>query len=791
MMFRKLVTIIIVITLSLGYSKAQIPVGDWNIFSKYGNNLTSLVDAGNKVYFLVSGSLYSYADEELVPYTKRNKLSDTKIESIKYNRTENYLLIIYENSNIDLLYDDGTIANIPDLKNSSQISKKINSVSFAPDRIYLATEFGYMEINRAKHEIKDTHFLGESVSGVAEIGGKIVVSASKLYWAPLTQRIVSFDSFTNSAELFAQGDLQPLGGEKFLYHRLSNGLYMGEFSADGSQLSSHVITDSEWNSVDFIDDGFVVAPAKIGQSRTVRYYNNGGELTKTIPVGDTDKEQLISTHNDGNILWSLTFEGIQQLKIEEDGSATVMGEPFKPDGYSVEKPTILRFNRTLGKLLVTNQAETKFIFGYDGNGCLNLYKNGSWEDITPAEVPCREPQVGALGLLYSPVFDPDDPEVLYVGTWYNGVYKLNVNGEVLAHHSYHNAPIQGYGDGWMYNIPGLQFDKDGNLWIVEGEVKGASLMMLPKEKKNEPNTTADDWYTFDVNGFDSDHATRFLLVQRTNVKLLCNGKYGAPLVAFDDNGTPDNSADDRVAVFNGLTDQDGNTFKSDYITCFAEDKNGRVWMGTDIGIVELNTANIFNSNFRINHLKVPRNDGTNFADYLLANTHINSIAVDESNRKWVATQSSGVFLVNPEGSEVLEHFTTENSYLPSDKVYGVVCNSGNNSVYFATDEGVAEYSSNSIAPQEDMSGIYAYPNPVRPDYTGLITITGLMEKTLVKITDSVGNVVNSGISNGGMYTWDGCRQSGEAAKSGVYMVFASQSGDTSSSGAVAKILIIR
>ena len=60
----------------------------------------------------------------------------------------------------------------------------------------------------------------------------------------------------------------------------------------------------------------------------------------------------------------------------------------------------------------------------------------------------------------------------------------------------------------------------------------------------------------------------------------------------------------------------------------------------------------------------------------------------------------------------------------------------------------------------DKDNVYAYPNPVRPDYTGLITVTGLTLNADVKIVTVNGTLVAEGRSNGGMFTWDGCDKSG-------------------------------
>jgi flagellar hook assembly protein FlgD len=87
--------------------------------------------------------------------------------------------------------------------------------------------------------------------------------------------------------------------------------------------------------------------------------------------------------------------------------------------------------------------------------------------------------------------------------------------------------------------------------------------------------------------------------------------------------------------------------------------------------------------------------------------------------------------------------------------------------------------------------VYAFPNPVRPDYTGWITVTGLMDNSLVKIADAAGNVFYQGTSEGGMVTWDGCNSAGERVKTGVYYVFASKADDTKTSGVVTKIMVIK
>jgi hypothetical protein len=240
-----------------------------------------------------------------------------------------------------------------------------------------------------------------------------------------------------------------------------------------------------------------------------------------------------------------------------------------------------------------------------------------------------------------------------------------------------------------------------------------------------------------------------------------------------------------------LTDQDEKEYKWNRIFCFTEDLNGKIWMGTTNGVVEFNPADAFGSNFRVNRIKVPRNDGTSYADYLLSDESVTCIAVDGANRKWIGTLTSGVFLVSADGTQILKKLNTSNSYLTDNMIYSICCNPNTNTVYIGTSTGTLEYSSDATPASENYENVIAYPNPVKPDYTGLITVRGLMDNSLVKIADSAGNVVKSLQSTGGMVTWDGCNSNGQRVKTGVYYVLASQNESGTSSGVVTKIMIIR
>ncbi len=115
----------------------------------------------------------------------------------------------------------------------------------------------------------------------------------------------------------------------------------------------------------------------------------------------------------------------------------------------------------------------------------------------------------------------------------------------------------------------------------------------------------------------------------------------------------------------------------------------------------------------------------------------------------------------------------------------------NGLVYFATDQGLCSYMSDVTATNEEMTkdNVYAYPNPVKPDYTGSINIVGLSFHADIKIVSVNGTLVNQGKSTGGSYSWDGCDLKGRKVASGIYMVeTATSEGER---GVVCKIAIIK
>ena len=104
--------------------------------------------------------------------------------------------------------------------------------------------------------------------------------------------------------------------------------------------------------------------------------------------------------------------------------------------------------------------------------------------------------------------------------------------------------------------------------------------------------------------------------------------------------------------------------------------------------------------------------------------------------------------------------------------------------------GLCSYISDATTPSQTMTAdsVWAYPNPVTPDYTGLVTVTGLTVDADVKIVTSAGTLVASGKSSGGTFTWDCNDNKGRRVASGVYFVVTATA--DGSKGVVTKIAVV-
>ena len=371
--------------------------------------------------------------------------------------------------------------------------------------------------------------------------------------------------------------------------------------------------------------------------------------------------------------------------------------------------------------------------------------------------------------------DPIDPQKVYVGAWGDGVFVYQ-NGQLADHYTDKNSTLRTNIPGISsFCIGGITIDDDKNLWIAQGGVSSPISIRKP-----DGTWTSLSW---------SSYLSTFAL---GNIHIDQHKQFWVPLppdhglFVFDPNGTIGNEKDDKIVKFNPISAY------NDIIQgvfCVTSDRDGTVWIGTDHGpLYYADPTAVFNGETKGTQVIIPRNDGSATADPLLVTETINCITIDGANRKWFGTASGGAFLCSPDGTKQLYHFNTDNSPIFSNNVLSIAINDKTGEVFFGTERGIISYRADATQPNENFTNVYVYPDPVRENYEGIITITGMIENATVKITDISGNLVYQTKSSGGQAIWNGKTHGGRRVATGVYIVFCSN--DDGSKTYVTKMLVI-
>lgn len=781
MIKRICLAVALLIVMAVVPAKSQ-QVGSWSIYPVFsGNDNRSLVDTGSKVFFLADGWLYSYDkdNDESVFYTKMNGMSDTDISGIYYNYDKKFLLVAYSNSNIDIVRENGRVDNVPDLKSVIlTVSKTINSVDFSGDYAYVATDFGYMVVDCNKCVVKESFNYGKAFKSIVVTDKNIFATfEKKIYVSSVGESHYELSSFKET-NIKQEMQLRKIDNSSML--TTTGWFYYIKIGEDPTNLAMSVIEKSAPSNVSMSGSNMVASY----KEKYIVVSPDGTSQTVAMP-SEIDGSHLSTI--DGKGLWNLDSKGLKEFSIS-NGSFTILHDTYRPNTSTVSEPYYLTYQN--GTLYSMNSGRNYKGASNGKSVMLSSLKDGVWNNLNPIKVDIHNKSYKSLIEPYGMAIDPFDSEKIWFGSFFEGIYCVK-NGEQVQKIDHLNSPM--YLD-FVVCVSDLKFDKEGNLWFSFynfNKTTYAPLYILPKDKLYKENLTADDFISIDLGNFATTYGSQLCISKDSRYVLLGSNMWKSKLAIIDTNGTLTDISDDRVVIVSTYNDQDGKNFDIGYINSIKED-NGKYWLATNVGVGLINNIKAaFSGNVVVNRVKVPRNDGTNLADYLLDGLCINDIAIDGANRKWFGSSTSGLYLTSSDGSEILEHFSTENSPLTSDEITSVACSTDDNRVFIGTKKGTLVYESDAAPSQDDYSDVYAYPNPVRPYYSGHITVAGLMDNSLVKITDSMGNLVYSGRSTGGMFVWDGLNSDGSRVNTGVYYVFASQNENSESSGCVTKILVVK
>lgn len=754
-------------------------IGSWRLHMAY-HNATQCVAVNDKVYVLSDGSLYSYTPEtEFVEcYDKSNAMSDQGIRRMGVCEKSNTLVLIYENGNIDLMRPDGSVVNLTDFANASTYDPQVNDLRIMDGKAYLATNFGVIVLDIEREEIDNTYVLGKVTHSCVELDGIIyAATAGGLYRGDTRVNLLDMANW----ELLNNN----------VYVQLT--IFQGSLFALKSKESVYSVDLTAGTPTLFCKGKFLFMHSTdgrllIGDKTNVFDYSSWTEYTQLAFDGTVN--DLIA---DGGTYWSSNgAKGLNGYRYDEEEKSvvqTISGIiPNSPIRNHCHYLSFVDDDRLLIAGGIMNYYDEAALHRV---ATLTMYEDGTWYSFEEEGVAART--AGRYRNMTSIVQDPKDPNHHYASSYGQGIYEFQ---DLKFVRQYTHKEKEGLSDvvaiplespapnSYEYTrVSRLQYDDDGNLWITNSHAKSPVKIMKPD------GTFVNLYYP----EFEYQETVSDVLFDSKGRVWVVSLQGPANLFCIDMNGTLEDTSDDRIKVFDeNFVDQDGGSVEVYYINDIAEDHNGDIWVMTDKGpYVLYNIEEVFNDDYHFTKIKVPRNDGTNFADYLLNGAYTTSIEIDAANRKWIGTLSTGLYLVGADGLEEVHHFTTDNSPLPSNVIESLALNHKSGELFVGTDRGLVSYTTDATRPEEtyDEEKVYAYPNPVTPDYDGLITIVGLKVNSHVKIVNTAGRLVAEGTSLGGAFTWDGRTPQGQRVATGIYYVMGSD--EQGNEGIVTKVLFIK
>jgi len=767
----KLVLIIFLLSSLKTISQPLSRVGSWESFISY-NFAKSVAASENKLFCANELSLSSVflEDNSISIYNKINGLSDMGISAISYSKEYKVLIIAYNNGNLDLFYDSGKIVNRPAIKQNTFITgdKSVKHIFCDSNNLYMSTDFGLVNFDLDIEEFGFTTFTPNvKVNASGRFGNFLFISTDNgIFKANTNSNLLDFNNWSKV------GPLEGIQTNNYSSYSLSsikdtlyadvndtimryNGNTWAHFSTfyyeDGSTLPycysgyQNLKMRSNLKKTNIsISTGLNFCFVLDEQQRLFKFYYD------PITVGNVN-DAIVDKNND---LWTANQTGLNKIKTSGGSELVALSGPFtnKISDMAVD-------NR--GNLWCTGSVRSLLGPLFDRNGAYK-YSNRLWTNYNEK----TNPSFNNVFDINSLAINPKNRE-LYLGSLMSGLVKIDNNDSITVIDKNTPGTTLEYaiGNPGVTRVASLAFDEDENLWMTNNITVNPIVLL----KKNGT------WRSFPFNYNEFSYMT----IDRYGYKWIM--RRDGQVTVYDSGDDIDLASDDRFITLNS-----SNSNLGGIVTAVSSDKNGSIWIGTSNGITIFN-CNVFESNCP--GLR-PVINPDNFNGRLLEAENVKTIAVDGANRKWVGT-TNGVFLLDPETYEQIHFFNEENSPLFSNQIIKIAVDGIYGMVYVATDRGLQGYRGEATDGKTFMNKneVYVFPNPIRPDYDGPLSIKNLAEDSNVKITDISGNLVFEQSSYGGQAVWDGRDYTGKPASSGVYLVFVVN--DDGSQKLVTKFVLIR
>jgi len=709
-------------------------------------------------------------EREWIKYNKTNVLSNVGVSAMEYDSTNDLLIIGYENGAIDLLKEGQSqiVLDIP--WNNFTGSKAVNHIFIKDNVALISGYFGIASYDLENREFLETTFFYQN-------GNYLAVNESVIYnervYATTNNGIyshavvdgVNYPNFydwqivpntngldANHVEIFNNEfyfstslDLYKINANNQLAYVVNiNGINDLNVNADRLAVATNY-------SVEFFDANF----ARTSKAITYQQNNQGTIQTSTMLM------------NTGIFHNNKYFGGTAEFGLVDfDLSSTYYDNPvgYLPDGpYNNLAWAVTAKNQ---KVWIAPGAIDDFNAPRQNRNGFYYFDKFKWKHFKTEDLFFARDIVRVA-------VDPSDDNHFVAASYsefgkdestYVGAVEINLNEDSFqANHII--APLD-----FRYRLGGVEFSPEGNLYLTSSfsdESEGYKVNHYYERKGTSWKKTK---------SYKSNPSTALGMAFSTNYFWFANARTGGVTVL-----------DKNMTEVTNLYRANAELYEDSVMTV-AMDQNNNLWIGSLLGLTVLYNADaaIEAGNLRTEPVVIIQ-DG--IPEALLTSTRINDIKVDKANRKWIATNASGVYYVSDSGEETIHHFTSRNSPLPSDIVYDIDIDDTTGKVYFATDKGVVVFNGDVQDIGDKFDKVIAYPNPVRPGYKGYVVIKNIPNNASVKITDVTGNLMYDAKSRGGIVEWDTKNNKGKEVASGIYIVLMTNADGTETK--TLKIAVVR
>ena len=748
----------------------------WKMHSIYVSSyVQNVFDTGDKVYYLNNGNLFQFdkATTTSVALNNQNFLSDGNISQIYYDYENKLLFVAYKNSNIDVINAQGKVTNISSIKNmviknhnstfdltdehnivTGYTDKQITDITFANGVAYVAFGIGYATIDESTMLATKTVELGQriNINSVTVIGDLMLILSNNYCYYGEVDDPDPIHNYTKRSGTYTNFKMFPVNDHK-VFLLGTGSLFTLDFTDESNPVLATLVSAGP-TCVQRTPSGFIA-----NFYGKAYYYTIDAEGTTATKASSVAGFATADPTGDGTV-WINDGNG-----LHVSGSSVV----YKKNSISTPLPYWLKYNPHNNLLYAGSSGPNIVYVNSLFTNVVNTYNGSTWEGATA--------YTGTYSVGYDFVFNPLDPTTYIRSSFGSGMFKVTDNTKKLNYTS-SNSLLGNY-------KPHPAFDKYGNLWVVTSYGNASCpVAVLPKDKVANNTVAKTDW--FQPSGFltlntGSMQRSRFIISRKNNVKIYSDCDYPnisnkQGFIVCWDNDNEDPTVDTyRRVDLDHFVDQFNRQVEWIYLTHMEEDNDGIIWVGHNSGVFSFDPEGVFDDTPRATRYK------TDDGNLLCEGYSVYDIACDRDNNKWLAT-NNGVYFVAADGSKVYRHYTTMNSDLPSDLVLTVECDTVNNRVYIFTHNGFAEYVADGSTAALNFDNVYAFPNPVEPDFTGMIKIAGLMEDSYVTITDRDGNTVAQMGPVSGCAFWDGSAANGERVKTGIYNIYAAQGAQPATTG---------